>query len=175
MTEDEMVGWHHQLSRHEFDQARGDGKGQGSLAYCSPILRGPPPPSLHPEGSFPPSTCPEGSSLPSPPPKGSFLPSPHPEGSPRPHPIPKGPPHHDPILKGPPHPHSILRGPPHPHSILRHILLCNQTQGKARSPTQLPNILIPPPTKCPFPKKYQKSNSFINIEENLIYFVKVTL
>ena len=36
MTEDEMVGWHHQLNGHEFDQAPGDGEGQGSLACCSP-------------------------------------------------------------------------------------------------------------------------------------------
>ena len=36
MIEDEMVGWHHQLNGHEFEQALGDGKGQGSLAYCSP-------------------------------------------------------------------------------------------------------------------------------------------
>ena len=28
MTEDEMVGWHHQLSGHEFEQALGDGEGQ---------------------------------------------------------------------------------------------------------------------------------------------------
>ena len=35
-TEDEMVGWHHQLSGHEFEQAPGDGEGQGSLACCSP-------------------------------------------------------------------------------------------------------------------------------------------
>ena len=34
--EDEMVGWHHQLSRHEFEQAPGDGEGQGRLACCSP-------------------------------------------------------------------------------------------------------------------------------------------
>ena len=27
-TEDEMVGWHHQLSGHEFEQAAGDGKGE---------------------------------------------------------------------------------------------------------------------------------------------------
>ena len=27
MTEDEMVGWHHQLSGHEFEQAPGDGEG----------------------------------------------------------------------------------------------------------------------------------------------------
>ena len=32
MTEDEMVGWHHQLDEHEFEQAPGDGEGQGSLA-----------------------------------------------------------------------------------------------------------------------------------------------
>ena len=31
-----MVGWHHWLSGHEFEQALGDGEGQGSLAYCSP-------------------------------------------------------------------------------------------------------------------------------------------
>ena len=36
MTEDEMVGWHHRLDGHEFDQAPGVGYGQGSLAYCSP-------------------------------------------------------------------------------------------------------------------------------------------
>ena len=35
VTEDEMVGWHHQLDGHEFEQASGDGKGQGSLMYCS--------------------------------------------------------------------------------------------------------------------------------------------
>ena len=29
MTEDEMVGWHHQLNGHEFEQAPGDGEGQG--------------------------------------------------------------------------------------------------------------------------------------------------
>ena len=34
MTEDEMIGWHHQL-RHEFEQALGVGDGQGSLASCS--------------------------------------------------------------------------------------------------------------------------------------------
>ena len=32
MTEDEMVGWHHRLSGHEFEQAPGVGDGQGSLA-----------------------------------------------------------------------------------------------------------------------------------------------
>ena len=31
-----MVGWHHQLSGHEFKQTLGDGEGQGSLASCSP-------------------------------------------------------------------------------------------------------------------------------------------
>ena len=36
MTEDKMVGWHHQLNGHEFEQALGDGEGQGSLACCSP-------------------------------------------------------------------------------------------------------------------------------------------
>ena len=36
MTEDEMVGWHYQLDGHEFEQAPGDGEGQGSLACCSP-------------------------------------------------------------------------------------------------------------------------------------------
>ena len=33
--EDEMVGWHHQLSGHEFEQALGDSVGQGSLSGCS--------------------------------------------------------------------------------------------------------------------------------------------
>ena len=36
MTKDEMAGWHHQLNGHEFEQAPGDGDGQGSLACCSP-------------------------------------------------------------------------------------------------------------------------------------------
>ena len=35
MTEDEMVGWHHQLDGHEFEQAPGIGDVQGSLACCS--------------------------------------------------------------------------------------------------------------------------------------------
>ena len=35
-TEDEMVGWHHQLNGHEFEQAPGSGDGQGSLVCCSP-------------------------------------------------------------------------------------------------------------------------------------------
>ena len=36
MTEDEMVGWHHQLNGHEFKQILGDSEGQGSLACHSP-------------------------------------------------------------------------------------------------------------------------------------------
>ena len=36
MTEDEMVGWHHQLDGREFEQVPGVGDGQGGLAYCSP-------------------------------------------------------------------------------------------------------------------------------------------
>ena len=35
-TEDEMVGWHHRLNGHEFEQAPEVGDGQGSLACCSP-------------------------------------------------------------------------------------------------------------------------------------------
>ena len=35
-TEDEMVGWHHQLNGHEFEHAPGIGDGQGSMACCSP-------------------------------------------------------------------------------------------------------------------------------------------
>ena len=35
-TEDETVGWHHQLNGHEFQQAPRDGDGQGSLACFSP-------------------------------------------------------------------------------------------------------------------------------------------
>ena len=35
-TELEMVEWHHQLNGHEFEQAPGNGKGQGSPACCSP-------------------------------------------------------------------------------------------------------------------------------------------
>ena len=31
-----MVGWHHQLNEHEFEQTPGDSEGQGSLACCSP-------------------------------------------------------------------------------------------------------------------------------------------
>ena len=36
MTEDEMVGWHHRLKGHEFEQAPGDSEGQGNLVCCSP-------------------------------------------------------------------------------------------------------------------------------------------
>ena len=36
MTEDEMVGWHHRLNGHEFEQAPGVGDGQGGLACSSP-------------------------------------------------------------------------------------------------------------------------------------------
>ena len=36
MTKDELVGWHHQLDGHEFEQSLGVSDGQGSLAYCSP-------------------------------------------------------------------------------------------------------------------------------------------
>ena len=36
MTEDETVGRHHGLNGHEFEQAPGDGEGQGSLVCCSP-------------------------------------------------------------------------------------------------------------------------------------------
>ena len=35
-TEDEMVGWHHWFNGHEFEQAPGDGEGQGGLVCCSP-------------------------------------------------------------------------------------------------------------------------------------------
>ena len=34
--QDDMVGWHHQLDGHEFEQAPGVGDAQGSLACCSP-------------------------------------------------------------------------------------------------------------------------------------------
>ena len=36
MTEDEMVGWHHQRNAHDSEQIPGDSEGQGSLACCSP-------------------------------------------------------------------------------------------------------------------------------------------
>ena len=34
--QDEMVGWHHRLNGHEFEQTQGDSEGQGSLASCNP-------------------------------------------------------------------------------------------------------------------------------------------
>ena len=34
--QDEMAGWHHRLNGHEFEQALGDGEGQGGLGCCSP-------------------------------------------------------------------------------------------------------------------------------------------
>ena len=37
LTEDEMVGWHHRLNAHEFEQAPGDGEGPGSLV-CNSAL-----------------------------------------------------------------------------------------------------------------------------------------
>ena len=36
VTENEMVGWHHRLNGHEFEQTPGDSEGQWSLAFCSP-------------------------------------------------------------------------------------------------------------------------------------------
>ena len=36
MTEDEMVGWHHRLKGHDFEQILEDSERQGSLACCSP-------------------------------------------------------------------------------------------------------------------------------------------
>ena len=36
MTEDEMVGWHHQLDGHKFEQVLGVVAGQGSLVCCNP-------------------------------------------------------------------------------------------------------------------------------------------
>ena len=36
MTEDKIVGWHHRLKGHEFEQAPGDGEGQRNLVCCSP-------------------------------------------------------------------------------------------------------------------------------------------
>ena len=36
VTEDEMVGWHHQLNGLESEQTLGDSEGQGSLVGCSP-------------------------------------------------------------------------------------------------------------------------------------------
>ena len=41
MTEDEMLGWHHRLDGHGFEQTLGDGEGQGSLVVynCSLVFR----------------------------------------------------------------------------------------------------------------------------------------
>ena len=39
MTEDETVGWHHQLNGHDLEQTLGDSEGQGSLVYCSSWAR----------------------------------------------------------------------------------------------------------------------------------------
>ena len=36
MAENKMIGWHHRLSGHEFEQALGGVEGQGSLVFCSP-------------------------------------------------------------------------------------------------------------------------------------------
>ena len=36
VTEDEMLGWHHRLNEHDFEQTPRDSKGQGSLVCCSP-------------------------------------------------------------------------------------------------------------------------------------------
>ena len=36
LTEDEMIGWHHRLGGHEFEQTLGDNEEQGSLVCCSP-------------------------------------------------------------------------------------------------------------------------------------------
>ena len=36
VTEDEMIGWHHQLNGHEFTQTPGDGGRQGNLVHCNP-------------------------------------------------------------------------------------------------------------------------------------------
>ena len=36
VTEDEIVGWHHWINGHEFEQTLGDSEGQGSLVCCSP-------------------------------------------------------------------------------------------------------------------------------------------
>ena len=35
-AEDEIIGWHHWLNGHEFEQNPGDSEGQGSLARCTP-------------------------------------------------------------------------------------------------------------------------------------------
>ena len=40
VTEDELVGWHQWLNKHEFEQTLGDSEGQGSLVCCSPWRSG---------------------------------------------------------------------------------------------------------------------------------------
>ena len=39
MTENKMIGWHHQLDGHEFEQAPGVGDRQESLVFCNPLGR----------------------------------------------------------------------------------------------------------------------------------------
>ena len=39
VAEDEMVGWHHQLNGHVFEETPGGSEGQGSLMCCSPLSR----------------------------------------------------------------------------------------------------------------------------------------
>ena len=39
ITENEMVEWHHRLNGHEFEQAPGDGEGQGSLVRCCGVTK----------------------------------------------------------------------------------------------------------------------------------------
>ena len=36
MTENELVGWHHRLNGHEFEQTMGNDEGHGSLVCCCP-------------------------------------------------------------------------------------------------------------------------------------------
>ena len=38
MTEEEMVGWHHELDGHEFEQGLEAGDGQGSLVCCMKFM-----------------------------------------------------------------------------------------------------------------------------------------
>ena len=37
MIENEMLGWHHRLNRHEFEQTLGDSEGQGILPWCAAV------------------------------------------------------------------------------------------------------------------------------------------
>ena len=39
VIEDRMVGWHHRLNGHEFEQTLGESEGQGNLACCGPFSR----------------------------------------------------------------------------------------------------------------------------------------